>query len=47
MMKKEYTKPQTIVVELKMTTHILESSPDTMPLSQDPEDLINMPGEIH
>ena len=47
MMKKEYIKPQTDVVELKMTTHILESSPDTMPLSQDPEDLINMPGEIH
>lgn len=46
-MKKEYTKPQTIVVELKMTTQVLVSSPDTMPLSQDPEDLINMPGEIH
>lgn len=46
-MKKEYTKPQIIVVELKMTTHILESSPDTMPLSQDPEDLIEIPGEIH
>jgi hypothetical protein len=47
MMKKEYTKPQTIVVELKMTTQVLVSSPDTMPLSQDPEDLIDMPGEIH
>ena len=47
MMKKEYTKPQTVVVELKMTTQVLVSSPDTMPLSQDPEDLINMPGEIH
>lgn len=46
-MKKEYTKPQTVVVELKMTTQVLVSSPDTMPLSQDPEDLINMPGEIH
>jgi len=46
-MKKEYIKPQTDVIELKMTMHILESSPDTMPLSQDPEDLINMPGEIH
>ena len=46
-MKKEYTKPQTVVVELKMTTHILESSPDPIPLSQNPEDLINMPGEIH
>ncbi len=46
-MKRIYTKPQTIVVELKMTTHILESSPDTMPLSQDPEDLIEIPGEIH
>ena len=47
MMKKEYIKPQTDVIELKMTTQVLVSSPDTMPLSQDPEDLINMPGEIH
>ena len=46
-MKRIYTKPQTIVVELKMTTHILESSPDTMPLSQNPEDLIDDPEDIH
>ena len=46
-MKKEYTKPQTVVVELKMTTQVLVSSPDPIPLSQDPEDLIDMPGDIH
>ena len=46
-MKKEYIKPQTVVVELKMTTQVLVTSPDTIPLSQNPEDLINMPGEIH
>ena len=47
MMKKEYTKPQTIVVELKMTTQVLVGSPDSIPLSQNPEDLIDMPGDIH
>ena len=46
-MKKEYIKPQTDVIELKMTTQVLVSSPDPMPLSQNPEDLINMPGDIH
>ena len=46
-MKKEYIKPQTDVIELKMTTQVLVSSPDTMPLSQNPEDLIENPGEIH
>ena len=46
-MKRIYTKPQTIVVEQKMTTQVLVSSPDPIPLSQNPEDLINMPGEIH
>ena len=47
MMKKEYTKPQTIVVELKMTTQVLVGSPDSIPLSQNPVDLIDDPGEIH
>ena len=46
-MKKEYFKPQTDVVELKMTTQVLVGSPDSIPLSQNPVDLIDDPGEIH
>lgn len=46
-MKKEYTKPQTDVVALQMTTQVLVSSPDTMLLSQDPEDIIDDPEDIH
>ncbi len=46
-MKKEYIKPQTDVVELKMTTQVLVGSPDTIPFSQDSEDLIDDPEDIH
>ena len=46
-MKKEYIRPQIDVVELKMTTQILMTSPDPLPLSQDPEDLIDDSEEIH
>ena len=46
-MKNEYIKPQTDVVELKMTTQVLVGSPDTIPLSQNPEDLIDDPEDIH
>ena len=46
-MKKEYIKPQTDVVELKMTTQVLVGSPDPILLSQDPEDLIDDPEDIH
>jgi len=46
-MKKEYIKPQTDVVELKMTTQVLVGSPDTIPLSQNLEDLIDDPEDIH
>lgn len=46
-MKKEYIKPQTYVIELKMTTQVLVGSPDSIPLSQNPEDLIDEPEDIH
>lgn len=46
-MKKEYIKPQTDVVELKMTTQVLVGSPDAIPLSQNLEDLIDDPEDIH
>lgn len=46
-MKKEYMNPQTEVIELKMTTQVLVSSPDSIPLSQDLEDLIDDPEDIH
>ena len=46
-MKKEYIKPQTDVIELKMTIQVLVTSPDTIPLSQDSEDLIDDPEDIH
>ena len=46
-MKKEYIKPQIDVVELKMTTQVLVGSPDPIPFSQDPEDLIDDPEDIH
>ena len=46
-MKKEYIKPQTDVVELKMTTQVLVGSPDSIPLLQNPEDLIDDPEDIH
>lgn len=46
-MKKDYTKPQFDLVELKMTTQALVSSPDSIPLSQDPENLIDDPEDIH
>ena len=46
-MKKEYIKPQIGVIELKMTTQVLVTSPDTIPLSQNPEDLIDDPEDIH
>ena len=46
-MKKEYIKPQTDVIELKMTTQVLVGSPDSIPLSLNPEDLIDDPEDIH
>lgn len=46
-MKKKYIKPQIDVIELKMTTQVLVTSPDTIPLSQNPEDLIDDPEDIH
>lgn len=46
-MKKEYIKSQTDVIELKMTTQVLVTLPDTIPLSQNPEDLIDDPEDIH
>ena len=46
-MKKEYIKPQIDVIELKMTTQVLVTSPDTIPLLQNPEDLIDDPEDIH
>lgn len=46
-MKKEYIKPQIDVIELKMTTQVLVTSPDTIPLSQNPENLIDDPEDIH
>ena len=46
-MKKEYIKPQIDVIELKMTTQVLVGSPDTLPLSKNPEDLIDDPEDIH
>ena len=46
-MKKEYIKPQTDVVELKITTQVLVGSLDTIPLSQNLEDLIDDPEDIH
>lgn len=46
-MKKDYTKPQFDLVELKMATQVLVSSPDSIPLSQDPENLIDDPEDIH
>ena len=46
-MKKEYTKPLFDVVELKMTAQVLVSSPNSIPLSQNPEDLIDDPEDIH
>ena len=46
-MKKEYTKPQIDVIELKMTTQVLVGSPDPIPLSQNLEDLIDDPEDIH
>jgi len=46
-MKKEYIKPQIDVVELKMTTQVLVGSPETMIFSQDSENLIDDPEDIH
>ena len=47
-MKKEYIKPQTDVVELKMNTNVLlAGSPETMIFSQDSENLIDDPEDIH
>ena len=46
-MKKEYIKPQIDVIELKMTTQVLVGSPDSIPLLQNPEDLIDDLEDIH
>ena len=46
-MKKIYMTPQVDVVELKMFNQVLVGSPDTIPLSQNPEDLIDDPEDIH
>ena len=46
-MKKNYMKPQIDVVELKMTNQVLVSSPDSIPLSPDPENIIDDPEDIH
>lgn len=46
-MKKIYMTPQVDVVELKMTNQVLVGSPDSIPLSQNPEDLIDDPEDIH
>ena len=47
-MKKEYIKPQFDVVELKMNTNVLlAGSPETMFFSQDSENLIDDPEDIH
>lgn len=46
-MKKKYIQPQFDVIQLKMTSHVLMSSPDNIPFSQNPEDLIEDPEEIH
>ena len=46
-MTKEYIKPQTDVIQLKPTTQMLVGSPDSIPYSKDPLDVIDDPEDIH
>lgn len=47
-MKKQYMKPDMVVVELKRRTALLVGSPMlSMPFSDDPDLIIDDPTEIH
>lgn len=47
-MKKQYMKPTTDVFEIKVKAQILTGSPTaTIPFSDDPEDIIDDPMDIH
>lgn len=46
-MKKKYMQPLIEVIELKMGIQVLVGSPETIPVVQNPEDLINNPEDIH
>lgn len=46
-MKKQYMASKMVVVEMKHKTALLTSSPNTMPITNDPDSIIDDPEDIH